>query len=127
MLRSRFSGLRHIAFTAILSVLLGGRVFGAITTPLTPYSANRHYFVNNGTPVVILGAGCPLPGHKVVDYHTQIDDMAAHKVNYGRVWHILPWDAKNAYFPWARDGGGAAKDGLPKFNLTHWEDRKSVV
>jgi uncharacterized repeat protein (TIGR01451 family) len=88
---------------------------------LTLYSPNPRYLANGGEPVVILGAGQPLPGHKTQDYRAYLDTMASHKVNYGRVWHLLVWDAKNAYFPWARDGGGTAKDGLQKFDLTHWD------
>lgn len=93
----------------------------AITSPFTVYSGNPRYWVNNGTPVVMLGAGQPLPGHKTTDYRANLDSLAAHKVNYARVWHLLVWSAPDAYFPWARDGGGTAKDGRPKFNLTHWD------
>lgn len=100
---------------------MGGEVLAAISGPLDVYAPNPRYFASGGQPVVILGAGQPLPGHKTQDYRAYLDAMAAHKVNYGRVWHLLVWDAKNAYFPWARDGGGTASDGLPKYNLTHWD------
>lgn len=104
-----------------VSLAMLGEANSSINTPLQVYSSNRHYLVNNGTPVVLLGAGQPLPGYKTGDYKTVIDALAAHKVNYARVWHLIPWDAPNAYFPWARDGGGTANDGLPKYNLTHWD------
>lgn len=93
----------------------------AISTPLTVYSANPHYLVNNGTPVVILGAGQPRATKKDENYRGYVDAMALHKVNYGRLWTLRPWDSTNSYFPWARDGGGTANDGLPKFDLTHWD------
>jgi uncharacterized repeat protein (TIGR01451 family) len=112
---------RLLIILVALCTLVGSGAVASITTPLSIYSSNRHYFVNNGSPVVIIGAGQPLPGHKIDDYRAYLDDMAAHKVNYGRVWHLLPWDSKNAYFPWARDAGGTANDGLAKFNLTHWD------
>ena len=111
----------------LVLVIAGSILFPAseasatITSSLTIYPSNPHYFVNSGQPIVILGAGQPLPNSKTDDYRAVIDDMAAHGVNYGRVWHLLVWDATNAYMPWARDGGGTAKDGLPKYNLTHWD------
>ncbi len=100
---------------------VGEKALAVITNPLTVYSANPRYLMSDGKPLVILGAGQPLPGKKTEDYRTYLDAMAAHKVNYGRVWHLLVWDARNAYFPWARDGSGTANDGLPKFDLTHWD------
>ncbi len=92
-----------------------------ISTPLTVYSANHHYLTNNGTPVVILGVGQPLPGRKSADYRTEIDGVAAHKGNYVRLWTLPVWESTNVYMPWARDGGGTAKDGQGKYNLTHWD------
>jgi len=88
---------------------------------MTVYSANPRYLVNSGTPVVILGADTPLTVIKSANYRASIDFMAAHKVNYGRVWTVTPWAATESYFPWARDGGGGANDGLQKYNLTHWD------
>ncbi|MHB0998959.1 MAG: DUF6298 domain-containing protein [Armatimonadota bacterium] len=116
--------LRYLIVMMLISAVslaIHSEAYSSITTPLQVYSSNRHYLVNNGTPVVFLGAGQPLPGHKSNNYRAEIDALAAHKVNYARVWHLIPWDATNAYFPWARDGGGTAKDGLPKYNLTHWD------
>lgn len=113
------SSVTLLAISLVLSLQVGGKA--AITTPLSVYSSNRHYFVNNGQPVVFVGAGQILPGLKAGGYRSYIDDLAAHNVHYARVWHLLAWDSKNAYWPWARDAGGTANDGLPKFNLTHWD------
>lgn len=109
-----------ISICVLLTVGNGG-VSASITSPLTVYSSNRHYLVNNGAPVVILGSGQPLPGHKTFNYRADLDDLAAHKVNYVRFWLLLVWSSENAYMPWARDGGGTANDGLSKYNLTHWD------
>ncbi len=115
------SSVMLLALGFVLSLQAGGRAMASITTPLTVYSSNRHYFVNNGQQVVFIGTGQILPGIKSGGYRSYIDNLAAHNVNYARVWHLLVWDATNAYFPWARDGGGTANDGLPKYNLTHWD------
>ena len=117
---------RKTLFTLVLVIassmlFLTGGASATITSSLSVYPSNPHYLVSNSQPIVILGAGQPLPGHKTQDYRAYLDDMAAHGVNYGRVWHLLVWDAKNAYLPWARDGAGTAKDGLQKYNLTHWD------
>lgn len=109
-----------LASCAVL-LRIGGEALGSISTPLTVYPSNRHYFVNDSEPVVLLGAGQVLAGKKTEDYRAYIDGMAAHNVNYGRAWLLLAWDATDNYFPWARDGGGTANDGLPKYNLTHWD------
>ncbi len=94
----------------------------AISSPITVLSGNPRYWASGGTPIVVLGAGQPLPGLKGEDYRAYLDAMAAHKVNYGRVWHLLVWSSTEAYFPWARDGGGKAVDGLSKFDLSHWDN-----
>jgi len=114
--------LTLLVFAAgILMVLVSGNVHAAITSPLTHYSANPHYFANNGQPVVFLGAGQILAANKTVNYRADIDEMAAHKVNYARIWAFNTWCANEEYFPFARDGGGTANDGLAKYNLTHWD------
>jgi hypothetical protein len=115
------SSVTLLALGLVMSLQVGGKAMASITTPLSVYSSNKHYLVNNGQPVVIIGAGQLLPGYKSGGYRSAIDDLAAHNVNYARVWHLLAWDSKNAYWPWARDAGGTANDGLPKFNLTHWD------
>lgn len=104
-----------------LTLLLGVGAFASITTPLTRYSGNPHYLANNGTPVVFLGTGQVLSGNKATNYRADIDEMAAHKSNYARVWALNVWKAREEYMPWARDGGGTAVDGGGKYNLTHWD------
>lgn len=105
----------------ILTVWGSGIASASITTSLTRYSANPHYFVNNGTPVVFLGTGQILAANQTVSYRADIDEMAAHKVNYARIWALDVWCATEEYFPWARDAGGTANDGKAKYNLTHWD------
>lgn len=117
--KKHFYSMTLLSLVFMISILAGGKSMASITSPLSVYSSNRHYMANNGQPVVFIGAGQVLPGYS--GYRSYIDNMAAHKSNYGRVWHIPVWDAPNAHFPWARDGGGTAKDGKAKFNLTHWD------
>lgn len=108
-----------LVIAASLVVLTGAQA--AISSKLSVYSANPHYFSNGGTPVVLLGSGQPLPGHKTESYISQIDTAAAHKVNYIRLWLLPVWEAGADYYPWARTGPGTANDGQPKFDLTKWD------
>jgi uncharacterized repeat protein (TIGR01451 family) len=93
----------------------------SITSPLTVYSANPHYFAVNGNPVILLGSGQPLPGMKSPTYTSEIDDAASYQVNYIRFWTNPAWSSTDNYFAWARTGSGTANDGLPKFDLTQWD------
>lgn len=110
-----------LLLTLVTLIWGSSETMATISTPLTVHPSNPRYFINNGSPVVILGAGQPRATKKGEDYRGYVDDMAAHKVNYGRLWTIRTWDSVNSYFPWARDGGGTAKDGAQKYNLTHWD------
>ncbi|MHB0912441.1 MAG: DUF6298 domain-containing protein [Armatimonadota bacterium] len=112
--------MKRLLLICIVTILATGSSW-AITTKLSAYSGNPRYFYGDGRPVVLIGAGQPRPSKMNENYRGYIDEMAAHKVNYGRVWHLRVWDSKNNYFPWARSGGGTANDGLPKFDLTKWD------
>lgn len=70
---------------------------------------------------MLTGAGQPLPGDKTGDFHAELDDAAAHNVNYCRLWNIAVWDGSNEYYPWLRVGPRTAVDGLPVFDLTQWD------
>jgi uncharacterized repeat protein (TIGR01451 family) len=105
----------------------------AITEPLVVYSANPRYLASGGKPIVFIGAGRVYPGdiegHLFEEYvsgykyRDAIDFMAAHKANYGRIWHMQPWYSPNIRWPWARTGPGIANDGLPKYDLTKWDEQ----
>lgn len=119
--KKHLSSLTLLILGLILSLQVGGKATAAITTPLSVYSANRHYLVNNGQPVVFLGTGQVIPTDYTENYHAYIDNLAAHKVTYARVWHFMPWASTSCWFPWPRNGGGTASDGKPKYNLDTWD------
>ena len=115
--------LKHILIPTIciLTALVAGGANASITTPLTHYSANPRYFASNGTPIVLLGAGQPLPGSISTDYTAEVDAAAAAGANYIRLWNIAVWDGSDEYYPWLRTGPGTAQDGKAKFDLTQWD------
>lgn len=117
----RVKSNRLIPILCILTALIAGGAQAAITSPLTHYSGNPHYFASNGTPVVFLGAGQPLPGSISSDFTPDVDAAASAGANYIRLWNIAVWDGSDEYYPWARTGSGTAQDGKAKFDLTKWD------
>jgi len=121
-----------LVFIALaVGLMVCGEAQAAITRPLTHYSANPHYFTDGAAPVVLLGAGNLLPldtggrtfadSSVFVDYRPYIDQLAAHKVNYVRVWLLRPWNSPREEWPWKRVSGyGTANDGGDKFDLSQW-------
>ncbi|HEY3297946.1 MAG TPA: DUF6298 domain-containing protein [Armatimonadota bacterium] len=121
-MRKTMSGyIVPMILSAVILIAWAGFASASITAPLTRYSANPHYFANNGQPVVIIGTGQIIPANTSVNYQSDIDAMAAHKSNYARIWAFNVWSATEEMFPFARDAGGTAVDGKPKYNLTHWD------
>jgi hypothetical protein len=100
---------------------VSGATHATITTQLAPYPPNPRYFMSNNQPVVLIGAGQPLPDDWTVDFHAELDDAAANNVNYCRLWNFAVWDGQDEYYPWLRVGPGIAMDGLPVFDLTQWD------
>ena len=128
MYATRFTIL--LLFVLVVSSMTHGGAF-AISAPLTIHPTNPHYFADGATPVVLLGAGnlCPLntssptfrDSSEFIDYRPYIDQLAAHKVNYVRVWLLRPWNSPNEEWPWKRVSGyGTANDGGNKFDLSQW-------
>lgn len=93
----------------------------AITAPLAHCTDNPHYFANNGFPVVLIGAGQPLPGSISTDFTPEVDAAAAANANYIRLWNLAVWDGSDEYYPWLRTGPGTAQDGGANFDLTQWD------
>lgn len=104
-----------------LLFMTGGEALAQISKHLTVHPSNPRYLSHDGQAVVILGAGQPLPGRKTENYRAYLDQMASGKTNHGRVWHLMPWESTAIYWPWARSGESAAKDGAAKFDLTKWD------
>ena len=99
----------------------GQFAYSAITSPVTVYSGNNRYLAIGGVPVVLMGVGTPMCEVKNHNWQAEIDAGIAANCNYIRIWHIMPWDSGESYFPWARSGSGTALDGGGKFNLTQWD------
>jgi hypothetical protein len=102
--------------------------------PLRVHPDNPRYFTDgSGRAIFLTGAHtwanfqdigiAPLPRF---DWRAYIDIMVKHNHNFMRFWHWLqaayaPWTDEKMLvdpLPYLRTGPGAAKDGLPKFDLT---------
>jgi hypothetical protein len=109
-----------------LFIELGGTSQAAITSPLSIYAGNAHYFSNNGLPVVIVGAGQPLPGansNAVDPCAEDIREAASNTCNYMRFWTQPTWDSLDYHWPWARlTSGSLANDHGYKYDLTKWDN-----
>lgn len=103
----------------------------ANSAPLTVYPANPHYFTDGNKPIVLLGAGnlyvlstggaTFAESDDFMDYRTNLDQLAEHKVNYVRMWLIQPWSSIYEEWTWKRVSGyGTANDGKNKFDLSQW-------
>ena len=118
------------AITMVAGMMMCNVTQAAITEPLTVCPTNPHYFMHGGNPVVLLGAGNLFPlntGNSTfadssvfLDYRANIDQLAAHKVNYCRMWLLRPWNAQKEQWPWKRVSG-TANDGKAKFDLSQWD------
>ncbi len=99
----------------------GGRAAGN----LAPYPANPRYLADtHGKPLLLLGdytwGTFSDTGY---DYTAMLDEIAAHRQNFARVW--LWWGSesfpaphnKTHLVPYLRTGLETANDGLPKYNL----------
>jgi Family of unknown function (DUF6298) len=117
-------------------------VYRAATGPLRASGKNPHFFVDaNGKAVYLAGSHTwsnfldkgttdPPP---VFDYNGYLNFLAAHNMNFFRLW---AWTLSNGgaateryepysgpYHPWPRSGPGTANDGKPKFDLTKFEQK----
>ncbi len=108
--------------------------------PLYRLSSNPRYFTQDGETAVYLTGShnwCNLQDIGLKDslpfpYDQYLDFMTTHNHNFMRLWMFEQpqnacWTDSILYFnplPWARTGTGSdpANDGLPKFDLTTWND-----
>jgi hypothetical protein len=106
--------------------------------PLRPHPANPRYFTDDSGRVIYLtgshtwanlqdiglAGGAPFP------YTEYLDFMQHYGHNFMRLWMFehpsrASWTDVEITFeplPWARTGPGLAADGLPKFDLTVWNE-----
>ncbi len=116
----------------LVTLLLIIPVTGQATAPIRIHPANQHYFEFRGRPTIFLGLGGSVPSDLTFPITEPLDNMADHHINYGRIWHILPYavraivdtggDPSIIVYPWKRTGSETAHDGLPKFDLEQWDE-----
>lgn len=101
-------------------------------------SANPRYFEDGaGKPILLTGSHTwanfqevRLAGEPDFDYDEFLDMMVSRNHNFMRLWQWghpvwAPWTKEKVHFsplPYARSGAESASDGLPKFDLEHWND-----
>jgi len=114
-----------LSFSLSLAVSVGGvaalapdaRAQGLQVDPRDP-----HKLVYNGRPIVLFGATGNDTNQSIQEIVADLDAKTARGTNFGRFWNILPWVSDTVKFPWKRTGPGLANDGLPKFDLTQWDE-----
>jgi len=130
--------LLFAALTAVFAVFFweAGNVEAAINGVLRVHPANQRYFTDNsGKAIYLTGSHTwsnfveePTETPDILfDYPGYLDFLAANNHNFIRFWSFMPQylrfgvlQTSQAPLPWARTGGGTAKDGKPKFNLTQF-------
>ena len=95
------------------------------------------YFQESTTGEAVLVASCAgvVPTSRDHDYVKEIEDMKAHHITYGRVWHFLPWAGANAIWPWAESdtpggywgGRGGNKLDMDKWNPEYWTRMRDAM
>jgi hypothetical protein len=106
--------------------------------PLRVHPQNSRYFSDNSGKVVYLTGShtwanlqdIGVKGSQPFPYEQYLDFMKYYNHNFMRFWMFeqpqgASWTATEIFFdplPWARSGPGIAVDGLPKFNLTTWNE-----
>ena len=98
---------------------------------------NPHYFQESTTGEAVLIASCAgvVPTARDSSYFSQIAEMRAKHITYGRVWHFLPWGGENAVWPWAESdvpganwgGRGGNKLDMEKWNPSYWNRIKDAM
>ncbi len=98
---------------------------------------NPHYFQESTTGEAVMIAACAgvVPTSRDFSYAAQIAEMRRYNINYGRVWHFLPWAGENAIWPWARSstpgarmgGRGGNKFDMNTWNPVYWNRMKDSV
>ena len=121
------------AVTRLAAGLALALPFAAVTgarAQLAIHPDNPHYFVDTATvkPVLIFGYNSivPFASPDPVSGELGLDDLAGHRVMWGRVWHLGdPW-------PWSRGNvpggpGGGNKYDLTVFNETYFSAVRNAV
>ncbi|MFN2109745.1 MAG: DUF6298 domain-containing protein [Anaerolineae bacterium] len=106
--------------------------------PLRAHPDNGRYFTDDrGTAIYLTGShtwanlqDIGLPGDPPFPYDEYLDFLEAYHHNFMRLWMFEQperacWTETRILFdplPWARIGPGTANDGLPKFDLTVWNE-----
>lgn len=146
-MRGRWLGIVPIGFDAMPPwPPLGPPEVGrpAARGPLRPHPTNPRYFADDrGEPVYLTGShtwtnlqdagdGDPPP---VFDYTAFLDRVESYHLNFFRLWRWehTRWGSwhnmagfRIAPHPYLRTGPGVARDGLPKFDLTQFDERYFV-
>ncbi len=100
------------------------------TVGLLPSSP--HYFsAPDGSPLLLVGDytwGTFSDREPEYDYATMFDTLKSHGLNFARVWlwwgcEFFPQEiGRRNFIPCPRPGPGAARDGLPKWDLSRFDD-----
>ena len=106
--------------------------------PLRVHPTNGRYFTDDrGAAIYLTGShtwanlqDIGRPGDPPFPYDEYLDFMQAYNHNFMRLWMFEQperacWTDERIVFdplPWARTGPGIANDGLPKFDLTVWNE-----
>ena len=126
-LKSLFNKLK----AAIMKEITPARAAGSINSPLRVDPQNPRYFMDGaGKAVYLAGSHTWSLIHKrgiddghwdeIPTYDTfekYLDFMESHGQNYVRLWTGMSY-LDYPPFPWKRTGPGTAVDGMPKFNMT---------
>ena len=72
--------------------------------PLRLHPENPHYFQDaaSGAAVLIASYANIVTGSSVTDYAAQIRERQANRISYCRVWSFLPFEGRDAIWPWMR-------------------------
>jgi hypothetical protein len=74
------------------------------------HPANPHYFQDRSSSRAVLVASYSniVPTAINFDYAAQVEEARANRISYCRVWTFLPFEGRNAIWPWQRSSVGGA-------------------
>ncbi|MHB0999190.1 MAG: hypothetical protein ACYC27_08080 [Armatimonadota bacterium] len=104
----------------ILYTLLSVNEYASASIRVHPQ--NPHYFqdTQTGKPILFASDSGIAPTTLSIDNNALIADMINRKLNYGRVWHFLPWCGKDAIWPWERSRTTGTPMGGNKIDMNNW-------
>ncbi|MDO8683334.1 MAG: hypothetical protein Q7N50_07635 [Armatimonadota bacterium] len=111
--------VRHIWMCVLMAVCWAG---SPALGYLKVHPENPHYFQETKTGKAVMLAGCAglVPSAYKYNYVHHLNEMISGGVTYGRVWHFLPWEGKNAIWPWGRSDVPGAPMGGCKIDMNTW-------